>query len=94
MRGRELVGRNVRRIRVAKGISQERLAFDSGVDRSYLGGMERGEENPTVDVLERIAKTLVVPLRDLFADVDGRVASSKGLPPGRKSTKPRPPQNS
>jgi transcriptional regulator with XRE-family HTH domain len=56
MDGRKLVGLNVRRLRVTKGISQERLAFDSGVDRSYLGGMERGEENPTVDVLERLAK--------------------------------------
>lgn len=84
MRGRELVGRNVRRVRVAKSISQERLAFDSGVDRSYLGGMERGEENPTVDVLDRIAATLAVPLRELFADVSGSEARSEGLPRGRK----------
>lgn len=84
MRGRELVGRNVRRIRVAKGISQERLAFDSGVDRSYLGGMERGEENPTVDVLDRLAKTLAIPLRDLFAEPGGTAAASNGLPRGRK----------
>lgn len=84
MRGRELVGRNVRGIRVAKGVSQERLAFDSGVDRSYLGGMERGEENPTVDVLDRIAATLAVPLRELFADQDGSAPGPQGLPPGRK----------
>lgn len=83
MRGRELVGKNVRRIRVAQGVSQERLAFDSGVDRSYLGGMERGEENPTVDVLERIAKTLTVPIRELFAEIDFE-AGSRGLPRGRK----------
>jgi len=86
MRGRELVGRNVRRIRVGQGISQERLAFDSGVDRSYLGGMERGEENPTVDVLDRIATTLSVPLRELFAE-SGSNASRKGLPRGRKPIK-------
>lgn len=85
MRGRELVGRNVRRIRVAKGISQERLAFDSGVDRSYLGGMERGEENPTVDVLDRLASTLAVPLKEFFADQDGE--APEGLPPGRKPTR-------
>lgn len=83
MRGRELVGRNVRRIRVAQGVSQERLAFDSGVDRSYLGGLERGEENPTVDVLDRLAMTLAVPLREFFTE-EGAINSSDGLPRGRK----------
>jgi len=83
MRGRDLVGRNVRRIRVAQGISQERLAFDSGVDRSYLGGLERGEENPTVDVLDRLAVTLSVSLRELFIE-DGANGSVEGLPRGRK----------
>jgi transcriptional regulator with XRE-family HTH domain len=52
MNGRSLVARNLRRIRVTKGISQERLAFDSGIDRSYLGGIEREAENPTVDLLD------------------------------------------
>ena len=37
---------------MTKGISQERLAFDSGIDRSYLGGIEREAENPTVDLLD------------------------------------------
>jgi transcriptional regulator with XRE-family HTH domain len=83
MDGRKLVGLNVRRLRVTKGISQERLAFDSGVDRSYLGGMERGEENPTVDVLERLAKILTVPLYEFFTAVDPAV-SELGLKPGRK----------
>jgi transcriptional regulator with XRE-family HTH domain len=86
MQGRILVGRNIRRIRVSQAMPQERLAYDAGVDRSYLGGMERGEENPTVDVLERIAVTLAVPLRELFADVNTDDATL-GLPRGRK---PRP----
>ena len=42
-------------IRVRRGLSQER-AFDAGVDRSYVGGLERQEENPTVDVLDRLAR--------------------------------------
>jgi transcriptional regulator with XRE-family HTH domain len=87
MRGRDLIGWNVRRILVAKGISQERLAFDSGVDRSYLGGMERGEENPTVDVLDRLAATLAVSLKELFEDHDASSSSEKGLPRGRKTNK-------
>ncbi len=84
MHGRSLIAANVRRIRVAHGVSQERLAFDAGVDRSYLGGMERGEANPTVDVLERIAKTLGVPLAELFAETGDGEIPSPGLPRGRK----------
>lgn len=84
MRGRDLVGFNIRRLRVERSISQERLAFDSGVDRSYLGGMERGEENPTVDVLDRIAGTLGVPLVDLFVEIEDGAADIPGLPRGRK----------
>ena len=84
MRGHELVGINVRRLRVMRDISQERLAFDAGVDRSYLGEMERGEANPTVDVLERIASTLDVPLAELFAQFEDRFPVSQGLPRGRK----------
>lgn len=84
MLGRKLVAANVRRIRVDREISQERLAFDSGVDRSYLGGMERGEANPTVDILDRIAATLGISLAELFAETDETEAPIKGLPRGRK----------
>lgn len=84
MRARELVGRNVRRIRVATGVSQERLAFDSGVDRSYLGGMKRGEENPTVDVLDRIAVTLSVHVSELLAEQAANAEKPAGLRRGRK----------
>lgn len=84
MHGRKLIAANVRRIRVAQGVSQERLAFDAGVDRSYLGGMERGEANPTVDVLERLAATLCVPLSELFAEIGESELPSQGLPRGRK----------
>ena len=84
MRSRELVGVNVRRLRVERDVSQERLAFDSGVDRSYLGGVERGEENPTVDILDRLAATLAVPVAELFAVRGTDLA--KGLRRGRKPT--------
>jgi len=67
MKGRELIAWNLRRVRVARGISQERLAADAGVDRAYLGGLERQAENPTVDLLDRVAATLAVPLSELFA---------------------------
>jgi len=58
MDGRALVARNLRRIRVRRGLSQEGLAYEAGVDCSYVGGLEREEGTPTVDVLDRLAKTL------------------------------------
>jgi transcriptional regulator with XRE-family HTH domain len=75
MNGRALVAWNLRRIRVQRGLSQERLAHDAEVDRSYVGGLERQEENPTVDVLDRLAKTLEVPVSELFKLPQGRATT-------------------
>ncbi len=57
----------MRRVRVLHGVSQERLAADASVDRAYLGGLERQTENPTVDLLDRVAAALSVSLSELFA---------------------------
>lgn len=84
MRGRDLVGANLRRLRVERHVSQERLAFDAGVDRSYVGGMERGEENPTLDVLDKLAATLAVPVGELLAPLQDGETASAGLRRGRK----------
>jgi transcriptional regulator with XRE-family HTH domain len=83
MRGRELVGKNIKRVRVAKGVSQEQLAFDAAIDRSYLGGIERCDENPSVDTLDKIASVLGVEVVELFQPIaaDAPIA---GLRPGRK----------
>lgn len=75
MKGRALVAWNLRRVRVAQGLSQERLAADAGVDRAYLGGLERQAENPTVDLLDKVAEALAVPLGELFvAPAEGATA--------------------
>ena len=67
-----------------KGLSQERLAYDSDVDRAYVGGLERQEENPTVDVMERLAKTLQVPLSQFFKMPKSSAKPPKPLRGGRK----------
>ncbi|WP_271612304.1 helix-turn-helix domain-containing protein [Bradyrhizobium sp. CCBAU 21362] len=87
MRARALVAYNVRRIRVARGIPQEQLAYDAGVDRSYMSGLERQQANPTIDLLDRLAGTLGVAVSELF------VRPSKGAPPPAtlpKGRKPKP----
>jgi transcriptional regulator with XRE-family HTH domain len=85
MNGRALVARNVRRLRVEQGISQEKLAADASVDRSYLGGLERREENPTIDLLDRIAAALTVSISDLFTAPAPGEKVPKPLRSGRKS---------
>ena len=84
MKGRELVAWNLRRLRVARGLSQERLAYDAGVDRSYVGGLERRKENPTVDVLDRLAATLSVSLVELFRQPRRNARPPQPLRSGRR----------
>ena len=60
------VGRNIRHQRKAAGLSQEKLGFLCGLHRTYVGAIERGEENPSVKTLEKIAIALQVSVRDLF----------------------------
>jgi transcriptional regulator with XRE-family HTH domain len=84
MKGRALVAWNLRRIRVKRGLSQEQLAFDADVDRSYVGGLERREENPTVDVLDRLAKTLSVHVSEFFTEPAKGASPPKPLKGGRR----------
>ena len=85
MNGRALVAWNLRRLRVKHGFSQERLAYDAEVDRSYVGGLERQVENPTVDVLDRLAATLEVSLSEFFKQPRRGASPPKPLRRGRKS---------
>jgi len=59
-------GERVRELRLAKGLSQEELAFKSGMHRTYLGGIERGERNPSLKNIAAIAEALGVTLSELF----------------------------
>jgi transcriptional regulator with XRE-family HTH domain len=63
---RGMAGRNVRRLRIAAGLSQAELAERMGVDRGYVSGLERGQCNPTIVTLWHIAKALAVKVRSLF----------------------------
>lgn len=84
MNGRALVAWNLRRLRVQQGISQEKLAADAEVDRAYLGGLERRTENPTVDLLDRIANALSANLSELFVQPAAGESPPRPLRGGRK----------
>jgi transcriptional regulator with XRE-family HTH domain len=55
---RRIVGANIRRLRTARGLSQEQLAFEAKIHLTYMGGIERGTRNPSLLVIVRIAKAL------------------------------------
>ena len=63
---REQVGQKVRALREQKGMSQEELAFETGLHRTYISGIERGVRNPTVLILERLAQKLDVQPAELL----------------------------
>jgi transcriptional regulator with XRE-family HTH domain len=64
----QLLGRNVRAARLARGLSQEQLAFEAEMKRSYLSDLERGTRNPSVRALGRLAKALGLEPADLLID--------------------------
>lgn len=65
---RLILGRNVRRLRLQKKLTQEQLAFEAEIDLTYVGGIERGKRNPSLLVMARIAKALGVHPTKLLTD--------------------------
>ncbi|MGX8220578.1 helix-turn-helix domain-containing protein [Psychrobacter celer] len=59
-------GKRVREMRKSKGISQERLAEMAGIDRSYMGNIERGEKNVTLKKAYEVCDALEVDIKDLI----------------------------
>jgi transcriptional regulator with XRE-family HTH domain len=65
---RRRLGRNVNKLRKERGWSQESLAFESGLHRTYISGIERGVRNPTVVIIDQLAKALQVRASKLLED--------------------------
>lgn len=59
-------GKRLRELRKAQGYSQEGFALTVELDRTYIGGIERGERNPGLKTILRIAEALEVPVAELF----------------------------
>lgn len=76
MNSRALLAWNVKRLRVERGLSQERLAADSGIGRTTIGDLERELAAASVDLLDRLAAVLSVEPAELL-----RAPASTELPP-------------
>lgn len=61
------IGNRIRQIRHSKGVSQEELALVAGINRSFMGQLERGEKNATVKTIEKICIVLEVTLHEFFS---------------------------
>jgi transcriptional regulator with XRE-family HTH domain len=83
MASRRLVARNLKRIRLSRRLSQEALAAVADIDRTYVSGLERGVRNPTVDLLDRLAKALSIKTADFF-EASTSAPPPQNLPRGRR----------
>lgn len=66
MKYRKIIGKNISKYRKLKGLTQEKLAEHCGLHRTYIGAVERGERNISIDNIERIANALEVEIIQLF----------------------------
>jgi len=77
MNEKKMIGRRIKELRRSKGLSQENLAEKAETSPNYLSRMERGTENPTLDMLIKLSNALEVEMWEMFDF--GHVASQKEL---------------
>lgn len=80
MASRAVLARNLRRLREERGLSQEALADLAGIDRTYVSSLERQRYSASVDMLDRLASVLQVPVSALL-----KAESAGGQPPCRSA---------
>ena len=68
MKLKKIFSNNLRKFRIDKGLSQEELADKAGVHRTYIGSVERGERNITINVMEKITIAIERPIIDFFKE--------------------------
>lgn len=84
METRKLVGWNLRKLRVERGLTIEDLAGEADVEYSYTAKVERGVANVSIDLLDRYAKVLKVKTGELFTEVKPGSVAPKPLKAGRR----------
>jgi transcriptional regulator with XRE-family HTH domain len=79
-------GTNLRMQRLSQAMSQEALAYDADIAMNYLSGIERGTRNPSLQIIERLANALRIPVANLFMPVTAHDGIPSRLKPGRRPT--------
>lgn len=75
---RLIFARNIRMARIAKEMSQEALAHEANLDRAFVGTLERGTRNISIDNIERLAQAVGLPAHELL---DPNLAELRGFDP-------------
>ena len=86
MSGRARVAWNLRRLRTARQVSQETLAFDAEVDRTSISGIENESFNPSIDLLDRLAAVLDADVAEFLKVVE---AGDQLPPPLKRGRRPK-----
>ena len=76
----KVIGQRIRNYRTQAGLSQEKLAEYAGCHPSYIGQLERGEKNATLESIEKIAVALDVSLSKLFENLGGKKENTSNIP--------------
>lgn len=79
--GRKLLAYNLRRLRLLNGWSQEALAAEAGLHRTFVAHVERGARNISIDNIERLARALSAPVAELLQPVKGKQQSPSPMEP-------------
>jgi transcriptional regulator with XRE-family HTH domain len=66
------IGKKIRELREAQGITSEQLAYENDLSKGYLSLIENGKRRPSLEVLEQLAKALDVKITELFGEEDER----------------------
>jgi transcriptional regulator with XRE-family HTH domain len=82
---RRVLAWNLRRLRTARDLSQEALAVDAEIDRTYVSRLERALENPTIIVLDRLAKALDAQIGEFFTQPEKGARPPTPLKSGRRA---------
>ena len=76
----KVLGQRIRNYRTDKGLSQEKLAELSGCHHTYIGQIERGEKNATIESIEKIAAALNISLSKLFEELGAKDDGDRNIP--------------
>jgi transcriptional regulator with XRE-family HTH domain len=77
-------GQVVRETRIAAALSQEKLAGQAGLHRTYIGDLENGRKSPTLDVVEKIGTALGMPAHELLGIAEARRKTTRAMTGNRK----------
>lgn len=64
-------GKKISELRKGKGYSQEKLALEANIDRTYISDIEKGNRNISLEILDKLSKTLNIHISQIFKDYNG-----------------------